>query len=74
LGQRALAIAIRLNDISLQTSVNYHLGRSAQTRGDYRQGAEILRREAEILQGDRRYEWLVATNLLGSVTSRAFLA
>src|SRR5262249_8840613 len=71
LGQRALAIAIRLNDVALQTSVNYHLGRSAQARGDYRQSAEVLSRVAETLQ-DRRDEGI--TNTRGSVISRAQLA
>ena len=34
LGQRALAIAIGLNDVSLQTSVYYLLGVIGQTRGE----------------------------------------
>src|SRR6516164_662012 len=72
LGQRALAIAIRLNDVSLQTSVNATLGFGAQIRGDYRQGAEILSRVAETLQGERRDEGI--TGSLGSVASRAQLA
>jgi tetratricopeptide (TPR) repeat protein len=74
LGQRAVAIAIRLNDVSLQTSVNLTLGWGAQTRGDYRQSVEILSRVAEALQGDRRYELSAGTGLLGSVASRARLA
>jgi tetratricopeptide (TPR) repeat protein len=74
LGQRALAIAARLNDVSLQTSVNYSLGRSAQARGDYRQSTQVLSRVAQILQGDRRHEWLSGAGLLGSVASRAWLA
>jgi len=73
LGQRALAIAIRLNDAALQTSVNATLGFGAQIRGDYRQGAEILSRVAETLQGDRRDEWLEAAAQV-SVGSRARLA
>jgi len=74
LGQRALAIAIRLNDVSLEASVNYYLGVSAQAAGDYRQSAEILSRVAEALQGDRLYELSTGTGLLGSVASRAWLA
>jgi class 3 adenylate cyclase/tetratricopeptide (TPR) repeat protein len=73
LGQRALAIAMRLKDVALQTSVNYHLGWSAQTRGDYRQSAETFSRVAEVLHGDRRYERLAASNAPGSVSSRAQL-
>jgi tetratricopeptide (TPR) repeat protein len=44
-----------------------------ETRGDYRQSAEILSRVAETLQGDRRHEWLSGSGLLGSVSSRARL-
>ena len=73
LGERALAIAIRLNDVSLQTSVNFSLGRNALIIGDYRQSAEILGRVAEMLQGDRRGEWLAGFSL-GSVGSRTLLA
>jgi len=71
LGQRALAIAIRLNDVSLHTSVAYHLGQSGQTRGDYRQSAEVLSRVAETLQGDRRYEWFSSRARLAWCLSRA---
>src|SRR5262249_20098795 len=39
----------------------------------YRQSAEIFSRVAEKLQRDRRNEW-VATNLVGSVDSRAQIA
>jgi tetratricopeptide (TPR) repeat protein len=75
LGQRALTIAIRLNDVSLQTSVNLALGWSAQISGDYRQSAQVLSRVAEALQGDRRDELLLtSTALLGSVASQAWLA
>src|SRR5579864_3053194 len=74
LGQRALTIATRLNDVSLQTSVNFLLGQNGQNRGDYRQSAEVLSRMVETLQGDRRYEWLASANLLASVGSLALLA
>jgi len=52
---------------------NFALGLSSETRGDYRQSAEILSRVAETLQGDRWYEWSSASGLLGSVASRARL-
>jgi tetratricopeptide (TPR) repeat protein len=74
LGQRALAIAIRLNDVSVQTWVNLILGWGAQIRGNYRQSVEILSRVAEALQGDRRYELSAGGGQLGSVSSRTFLA
>jgi tetratricopeptide (TPR) repeat protein len=54
--------------------VNLTLGWSVQISGDYRQSAEILRRVADALQGDRRHEWLSRVDLLGSVVSRAYLA
>jgi tetratricopeptide (TPR) repeat protein len=37
--------------------VNINLGQLAQTRGDYRQSAEVFSRVAETLQGHRRYRW-----------------
>jgi transcriptional regulator with AAA-type ATPase domain/tetratricopeptide (TPR) repeat protein len=73
LGQRALTIAMGLNDVSLQTSVNYHLGVIGQARGSYRESAEVLSRVAEALQGDRRYERL-GTAIPASVGPRARLA
>jgi len=73
LGQRALAIAIRINDVALKTSANYAISLAAETRGDYRQSVEILSRVTETLQGDRRNEWLSGSGLLGSVISRARL-
>ena len=39
LSQRALAMAIALDDVSLQTSAKYRLGLFGQTRGTYRQAA-----------------------------------
>jgi tetratricopeptide (TPR) repeat protein len=75
LGQRALAIAMRLNDVPLKTSANDILGWGAQLDGDYRQGAEILSQVAETLKGDRRDElWQGGGIRLASVTSRNYLA
>ena len=73
LGQRALAIAISLNDVPLQTAVNYHLGQIWQTRGDYRRSAEILSRVAETLRDVRRDAWL-AMGAGGQAASRGRLA
>jgi tetratricopeptide (TPR) repeat protein len=73
LGQRALAIALGLNDVSLQTWVNFQLGAIGWVKGSYRQSAEILSRVAEALQGNRRHE-RVGTAIRGSVGSRARLA
>ena len=70
-----MAIAIRLNDIALQTSVNHTLGWGALLDGDYRQGAEILSQVAEAFQGDPHDQlWQTGAVLIGSVGSRAFLA
>jgi len=75
LGQRALAIAIRLNDLALETSVNNLLGWIWQTEGHYRQSGEIFSRVAETLRGDRLDElWFSGGVLLVSVASRAYLA
>jgi class 3 adenylate cyclase/tetratricopeptide (TPR) repeat protein len=60
LGQRALAIALGLHDVSLQRSANYTLGVIGQARGDYRQSVAALSQVAEALQGSRRSEWLDA--------------
>jgi len=68
-----LAIAMHLNDVALQTSVNHLLAWTWQATGNYRQSAEVFRRIAEALQGERRYETLGTTNTLGSVNSRAHL-
>jgi tetratricopeptide (TPR) repeat protein len=73
LGQRALAIADRLNDVSVKTSVNYYLGWSALTRGDYKKSAEIFRKSAGTLHDDHRNEWLSGPGL-ASVVSRAWSA
>ena len=64
----------RLNDVSLQTSVNLTLGWSAQISGDYRPSAKMLSWAAEVLQDDRRDELSTGTGQLGSVASRAWLA
>jgi class 3 adenylate cyclase/tetratricopeptide (TPR) repeat protein len=73
LGQRALALATRIDDAGLKTSASYAISLSAETRGNYRQSVEILSRVTETLQGDRRNEWLSGSGLLGSVISRARL-
>jgi tetratricopeptide (TPR) repeat protein len=75
LGQRALAIAVRLDDLSLQRRLNIALGWSAHHCGNYRQSAQILSRVAEALQGSRRDELLLTgAAMLGSVFSRACVA
>jgi tetratricopeptide (TPR) repeat protein len=70
LSQRALAIAIRHDDVSLQTSSNHRLGVVWLARGDYRQAVERLSRVAETRQGDR----LLSSGALASVSARERLA
>ena len=70
LSQRALAIAIRHDDVSLQTSSNHRLGVAWLARGDYRQAVERLSRVAETRQGDR----LLSSGALASVSARERLA
>jgi len=73
LGQQALSVAIRRNDVSLQIPVNYLLGCIRQNRGDYRRGAEIFRWVAEALPGGRPHEWSTVVDR-ASVGPRAYLA
>ena len=74
LGQQALSIAIRVNDMVLQTSVSNNIGQIGQIRGDYRRSAEALKRVTETLQGDRLSERLATSDNLASSGSRALLA
>ena len=52
--QRALAISH--DDWSFQASLDQNLGMVRQIRGEYRSGAERLRRVAEAFRGDRRID------------------
>ena len=58
LGQRALAIATGLDDVSLQASANHSPRHGLADDGGLSTGAERLSRVVEALQGDRRYERL----------------
>jgi class 3 adenylate cyclase/tetratricopeptide (TPR) repeat protein len=51
-GQRALAIAAALDDFPLEVTTNYYLGLAYHSLGQYRRGAEILRRNVESLTGE----------------------
>jgi class 3 adenylate cyclase/tetratricopeptide (TPR) repeat protein len=55
-GQRALALAARLEDTSLQVQVNFTLGQGYYTVGDYRRAVEILTQNVTTLQAELLYE------------------
>lgn len=55
-GRRALAVATALGDFALEVTTNYYLGLAYHSLGDYRRGAEILRRNVESLASDMQHE------------------
>jgi class 3 adenylate cyclase/tetratricopeptide (TPR) repeat protein len=55
-GQRALAIARNLVDVSLEIETNLNLGRIYTTLGDYRAAMDCLRWNVTALEGDRLRE------------------
>jgi hypothetical protein len=55
-GQRALAIAEKLGDFTLQVATIPRLGAVYGTLGEYRRAAEVLRRNVESLAGPRARE------------------
>jgi len=57
-GRRALAIAERLNDVVLKVAATYHLAQAASFFGDFREGAELARRNLTSLTGEQRHERL----------------
>jgi tetratricopeptide (TPR) repeat protein len=52
-GERALAIAVELQDVGVQALTNHRLGQVLFSCGDYRKGAETLTRSIDALEGDR---------------------
>ena len=70
LGQRALAIAISQNDVSLLTSVNHRLGLIRQMSGEYQAAAECLRRAVEELRSDRSLDVVPVSSGPASVLGR----
>jgi tetratricopeptide (TPR) repeat protein len=55
-GQRALALAARLEESSLQVQVNFTLGQVYYTVGDYWRAVEILTQNVTTLQAELLYE------------------
>ena len=72
--QHALAIATRLGDVPLGMRASTFLGLRQQTAGEYREGAEFLRRAAEALQLHERSADLFGGADVLSVTARERLA
>ena len=55
-GQRALAIASAIDDLSLQIQANHFLGSAYYRRGEYDRAIEHFRGNVESLVGDQIYE------------------
>jgi len=55
-GHRALAIAKARGDFPLEVTTSYYLGLACHSLGQYRRGAEILRRNVESLQANLVHE------------------
>ena len=72
-GRRALAIAERVEDLTLQVVGHFSLGGATRSLGDYPRAAELLRRNVALLEGDLRYETFGLAGL-ASVMSRSHLA
>jgi predicted ATPase len=71
-GQRALAIAEALGDLTIQVAANFYLGIIYYSKGDYRRAMGFFGQNVETLQGDLIYERL-GLHGLPSVLSRNFL-
>jgi tetratricopeptide (TPR) repeat protein len=65
-GQRAVSLAGEVGDLNLQVPASFFLGEALYSLGDYRQGAAVLKANAELVQGDRRYERFGMTGLPGA--------
>src|SRR5262249_42189566 len=61
LPRRAVVLARRLGDVSLQASVTYRLAAIGHSTGNYRQSAEALSRLVEAPESDRLYGRLTDT-------------
>jgi tetratricopeptide (TPR) repeat protein len=72
-GERAIAVAERLDDFALRVTTNTHLGDVYGTLGDYRRAVEILRKNVESLAGARVGERFGMAGL-PAVLSRGWLA
>jgi tetratricopeptide (TPR) repeat protein len=57
-GQRALAIAMELDNLPLEVAASYFLGQNRHTRGDYVEAIKILGQVVAWLQGDLAFDRL----------------
>ena len=72
-GQRALAIAVPLGDISLQVTAHFYLGRLYHALGDYHRAIALLRQNVALLTRDLLHVYF-GLAALPSVQSRTWLA
>jgi class 3 adenylate cyclase/tetratricopeptide (TPR) repeat protein len=72
LGGETLAIAERLDDVSLRVEINYRLGQIHYTLGDYTRAVEVLERSVASLAGDAIQERF-GLPALPAVIARAWL-
>ena len=68
-GQRALAIAADLGDVSLTVTAQHYLGNVCRSLGDYRQAIEFLQKNVACLHGELRQERF-GLHALPAVSSR----
>ncbi|MGH8064164.1 MAG: ATP-binding protein [Candidatus Entotheonellia bacterium] len=71
-GQRALALAANLGDMTLTVFAQHYLGHVYRNLGDYRQAMDFYRKNMTHLQGELRRERLGLPGL-APVTSRTYL-
>lgn len=71
-GERAMAIAEELDDLSLRTIISGHLGAALAARGDHRRAAQILSAAVERLRGDLASDTMGTTGIQG-VFRRVYL-
>jgi class 3 adenylate cyclase/tetratricopeptide (TPR) repeat protein len=71
--QRALALAMTVEDVVLQALANQYLGIASQAQGDYRQAIDCFGQTVASLEGTRRRERFSQV-FLPAVQSRAWLA
>jgi class 3 adenylate cyclase/tetratricopeptide (TPR) repeat protein len=71
-GERAVAIADELDDLSLRTIISGHLGAALAARGDHRRAAQILSAAVEHLRGNLASDTMGTTGIQG-VFRRVYL-
>ncbi len=71
-GERAMAIADELDDLSLRTIISGHLGAALAARGDHQRAAQMLSAAVERLRGDLASDTMGTTGIQG-VFRRVYL-